>query len=220
MYIYQSLATSILYTIKFLNILTSPSMCKQEDYFKKLIYMHNKKNISMSCKHREAQAVQSFGIRDNRALHVHISWLKTPVQASSRPPKQKNKKLSRCRFIEGSIFPLQIEKFWLNLFFSLFVSVGGRGRKRGDKKSGRSRSQLLKCTRSKRKKKTNYNIQSIPLHTDHTDALRSEVFVLRSGKTDPSCAVLRKVKYSEGLMSKLRQSLLLLLLKKMSTLIT
>lgn len=35
-YIYQSLATSILYTIKFLNILTSPSMCKQEDYFKKI----------------------------------------------------------------------------------------------------------------------------------------------------------------------------------------
>lgn len=73
MYIYQSLATSILYTIKFLNILTSPSMCKQEDYFKKLIYMHNKKYISMSCKHREAQAVQSFGIRDNRALQIHIS---------------------------------------------------------------------------------------------------------------------------------------------------
>lgn len=48
-------------------------MCKQEDYFKKLIYMHNKKNISMSCKHREAQAVQSLGIRDNRALQVHIS---------------------------------------------------------------------------------------------------------------------------------------------------
>lgn len=37
-------------------------MCKQEDYFKKLIYMHNKKYTSMSCKHREAQAVQSFGI--------------------------------------------------------------------------------------------------------------------------------------------------------------
>lgn len=49
-------------------------MCKQEDYFKKLIYMHNKKiYISMSCKHREAQAVQSFGIRDNRALQIHIS---------------------------------------------------------------------------------------------------------------------------------------------------
>lgn len=25
----------------------------------------------MSCKHREAQAVQSFGIRDNRALQSH-----------------------------------------------------------------------------------------------------------------------------------------------------
>lgn len=48
-------------------------MCKQEDYFKKLFYMHNKKYISMSCKHREAQAVQSFGIRDDRALQIHIS---------------------------------------------------------------------------------------------------------------------------------------------------
>lgn len=48
-------------------------MCKQEDYFKKCIYMHNKKYISMSCKHREAQAVQSFGMRDNGALLIHIS---------------------------------------------------------------------------------------------------------------------------------------------------
>lgn len=46
-------------------------MCKQEDYFKKLIYMHNKKKyiyiFSMSCKHREAQAVQSFGIEGQRS---------------------------------------------------------------------------------------------------------------------------------------------------------
>lgn len=69
-------------------------MCKQEDYFKKLIYMHNKKYISMSCKHREAQAVQSFGIRDNRALQIHLG-LKTPVHTSSRPPKP-NTRPPRC----------------------------------------------------------------------------------------------------------------------------
>ena len=55
-------------------------MCKQEDYFKKLIYMHKKKKkkkkkkiyiyTSMSCKHREAQAVQSFGMGDKSTLDL------------------------------------------------------------------------------------------------------------------------------------------------------
>lgn len=64
-------------------------MCKR-GLFQKLIYMHNKKYISMSCKRREAQAVQSFGIRDNRALQVHIST-ENPCsnQQSASEAKQK-----------------------------------------------------------------------------------------------------------------------------------
>lgn len=59
-------------------------MCKQEDYFKKLIYMHNKKYTSMSCKHREAQAVQSSGITGPKtAPDPH------PAGTGSRPPKPK-----------------------------------------------------------------------------------------------------------------------------------
>ena len=67
-------------------------MCKQEDYFKKLIYMHNKKYISMSCKHREAQAVQSFGIRDHGALQIHISDPKLPFEPAGGRRSQTQKK--------------------------------------------------------------------------------------------------------------------------------
>lgn len=92
-------------------------MCKQEDYFKKLIYMHNKKYISMSCKHREAQAVQSFGIRDNRALQIHISDRKPPFEPAGGLQSQTQKKAVLTPFIVGSIFPLEI-KILVKICFS------------------------------------------------------------------------------------------------------
>lgn len=163
MYIYQSLATSILYTIKFLNILTSPSMCKQEDYLKKLIYMHNKKKyISMSCKHREAQAVQSFGIRDNRALQSHISDWKLLFKPAIGL-QSKTKSYPYAMYV-GSTFPLEI-KIWLNWCFSpcWYQWVGGGENEVTvtEKRSGR-RSQLLKCAPPPKIKKEKKKFKTHP----------------------------------------------------------
>lgn len=170
MYIYQSLATSILYTIKFLNILTSPSMCKQEDYFKKWIYMHNKNIFSCHASTGRPKPCRALGWgTTERSRFTSLTENSCSNQQSASAAKQK---AIPMRFIVGSIFPLEI-KIWFNLVCSpcSYWWVGG-----GEnevivtvKRSGR-RSQVLKCTRSKKK---NYNIQSIPLHTAHTSVLKS-----------------------------------------------
>lgn len=92
-------------------------MCKQ-GLFQKSIYMHNKKYISMSCKQREAQAVQSFGIRDNRALQTHISdWkpFKPAVGLRSETKSYPEGVYSRKHFS-----PLEKNKklIWFNFSFS------------------------------------------------------------------------------------------------------
>lgn len=45
-------------------------------------------------------------------------WLKTP-QTGSRPPKQ-NQKATPMRFMEGSVFPFEIE-IWFNVCLYVFV---------------------------------------------------------------------------------------------------
>lgn len=51
-------------------------MCKQEDYFKKLIYMHNKNiYIYFPCHASTGRPkpCRALGLRDNGAVRVHIS---------------------------------------------------------------------------------------------------------------------------------------------------
>lgn len=77
-------------------------MCKQEFYFKKIdLHAQKKKKVtSMSCKHREAQAVQSSGMGNNRALQVGLKkfLLKLAVGLRSKTDIYPNALNSRKHF--------------------------------------------------------------------------------------------------------------------------
>lgn len=57
-------------------------MCKQEDYFKKLIYMHNKNIFPCHASTGRPKPCRALGLSDGGALQDHV-WLKTYVQTSS-----------------------------------------------------------------------------------------------------------------------------------------
>lgn len=121
-------------------------------------------------------------------------WLKTLVQTSSRPPRQ-NEKLSWCCFTVGSIFPLE-SRIWLiflKCFFSLFVLVGGRGRKKVGEEANFWNVHFPTPPPK------NYNIQSIPIaHWSCQQRVKMLSVHVAIKKTNPPCTVLRK--YSGGLM--------------------
>lgn len=140
-------------------------MCKQEFYFKKIDLHAQKKEItSMSCKHREAQAVQSSGMGNNRALQIWLKkfLLKLAVGLQSKTDIYPNALNSRKHFS-----PLE-KNVWLNLkvfnlpalYLQVLRSEEGGMKQYGceiffflDSKSG-SGSQLLKCTRSRLNRKS------------------------------------------------------------------
>lgn len=147
-YIYQSLATSIIcIPLNSLNILTSPSMCKQEDYFsKKLIYMHNRKiYISIFQCHASTgrpKPCKSFGTRDNGGSRL---WAE-PRVASRGPPSQKHTVKKKKSFLN-----VARKHFYPPLKFGImsacwYLVVEEEEKK---KQSWRRRSQLLKCALSK-----------------------------------------------------------------------
>lgn len=148
-YIYQSLATSIIcIPLNSLNILTSPSMCKQEDYFsKKLIYMHNRKiyRFIFQCHASTGRPkpCKSFGTRDNRGSPL---WAE-PRVASRGPPSQNTlcKKKKKKGFLN-----VARKHFYPPLKFGImsacwYLVVEEEEKK---KQSWRRRSQLLKCALS------------------------------------------------------------------------
>lgn len=57
-------------------------MCKQEDYFKKLIYMHNKNIFPCHASTGRPKPCRALGLSEGSALQDHV-WLKTSVQTSS-----------------------------------------------------------------------------------------------------------------------------------------
>lgn len=98
----------------------------------------------MSCKHREAQAVQSFGMRDNRALRIH-PWTENSGSNQQSASRAKQK-ATPMQFVVGSMFPFETV-IWFNVCFSRCMS----GRKGGEVgvrlflTASRRESQHLKC---------------------------------------------------------------------------
>lgn len=181
MYIYQSLATSILYTIKFLNILTSPSMCKQEDYFKKLIYMHNKNIFPCHASTGRPKPCRALGLETTEHSGFTSDWkllFKPAVSLQSETKDHPAAVYSRKHFSLGNL-----EFGWIFVFCFFFLPGFTSGWEGGDsevivaeKRKWEKKPTFEMYTFQKNKTKTNnktpYNIQSMPLHTDHANVLR------------------------------------------------
>lgn len=85
-------------------------MCKQEDYFKKLIYMHNKKNnfhVMQAQGGPSRAALRDKGQRSTPDSHLTENLCSNQQSASTAEGYPDA--------VYRSIFPLEI-KIWLNLY--------------------------------------------------------------------------------------------------------
>lgn len=177
-------------------------MCKQEDYFKNWSTCTTKNIFPCHASTWRPKPCRALGWgTTERSRFTSLTENSGSNQQSASEAKQKSYPDAVLRW--EAFFPQKVKFGWSFLnFFSLFVLVGGRGRKRGvsdrrKKKISGRRSQLLKCTLSKLPQ--NYNIQSIPsAHWSCQQRVKMLRVHVAIKKTNPPCAVLRK--YSGGLM--------------------
>lgn len=88
-------------------------MCKQEDYLKKLIYMHNKKN---NFHVMQAQGGPSRAeLRDKGQRSTPDSHLTENLCSNQQLASTAEQKAILMLFIVEAFFPLEI-KIWLNLY--------------------------------------------------------------------------------------------------------
>lgn len=108
----------------------------------------------MSCKHREAQAVQSFGIRDNRALQIHPSDWKLLLKPADGL-RSKTESYPDAVYGRKHVFLWNCDLVYCLLSLCEWAKVRGEGwGMRLFLTASRRGSQLLKCVF----KKTNYKI--------------------------------------------------------------
>lgn len=166
MYIYQSLATSILYTIKFLNILTSPSMCKQEDYFKKLIYMHNKNIFPCHASTGRPKPCRALGLETTEHSRFTSDWkllFKPAVSLQSETKDHPAAVYRRKHFSLGNLEFGWIFVFWF-FFFFLPVFISGW--------EGEGESEVIVTEKRKWEKKPTFEMYTFQKKTKQKQTIK------------------------------------------------
>lgn len=171
-------------------------MCKQEDYFKKCIYMHNKKIYFHVMQAQGGQSRAELWDKGQRSTPDSHLWPKTPVLTCSRPPKQ-NKSYPDAVYSRKH-FSLRNKTFgWISVILPVRIS-GWEGRKWGhyDRKKKWERKPTFEMYTFPKKKNLEYTVYP----NAHWSCQRVKILSVHVAlkKTDPSCAVSRKVSIQKG----------------------